>query len=210
MFTLLLSNAALAGDLTVSTPWPVNVYVDGAYRPYNPGTLTVGLGQLAAGQHRVDIADGNNAVLGSTMVSVPTVGLAALVYDGTFWMQPTAAAPVMMVQAPTFAAQPAAPAPEPVQQGPVAMDEAAFGRLLAQVRQASFADDKVAVVRAGCGRNHLTISQLTRLVKGMSFADDQLAAVDACAAKVVDPENAFELRGAFSFPSDVERALAHF
>lgn len=216
MFALFFPlHVALAGDLTVTTPWPANVYVDGALRQYIPGTLTVALGQLAPGQHRVDLTDANHAALGSTLVNVPPVGLVPLVYDGTLWMQqtvPVALPPLLVVQ-PVLIAAPIAPAPAPAPAAPaapVAMAADAFERMLAGVKQAAFADDRLAVVRSACGRNHLTIAQLTRVVKSLSFSSEQLSAVEACAAVVVDPQNAFELGAAFSFSSDRDAALSHF
>jgi hypothetical protein len=197
MLALLAICAALAGDLTVTTPWPVVVLVDGVPRPYLAGTLTVSVGNLV-GDHRVDVVNTAGQALGSTVVAVPAVGAAPLAFDGRMFHLQAVAVPAP------------APAPPPEPAAPKAMDEGAFARLLDAVKRASMSDDKVAVVESAAARNWFTVDQLSRLIRAMTFADDQVRITQVCAPKVVDPENAFSLGSAFTFSGDAERALAAF
>ena len=204
MLALLAPLAASAGDLTVTAPVPAIVVVDGVVRPFQPGTLTVALPGLT-GQHRVDVLDAAGRPLASTVVTVPAVGLAPLAWDGLGAFSLAAPAPIVLAAPPApVVVEPAAPA------GPVAMDEAAFGRLLQAVNKATYSDDKAGVVRTAVGRNWFTVDQVARLVRAQTYSAEQVEVAEMCASKVVDPENAFSLSEAFTYSSDAEQALSFF
>jgi hypothetical protein len=90
------------------------------------------------------------------------------------------------------------------------MSQNGFASLVGAVESGSYADDKLATVRAAASKNWFTIEQVGRLVDAMTYGSDQLTVVQICASRVVDPENAFALASHFTYSSDKEAALALF
>lgn len=201
----LLSSFAMAGELLVTTATPVVVKVDGTPLDYVPGTMVVQVSGMS-GIHRVEIASMSGQVLQSMNVNIPQQGGTGLVFDG----RTLALASAGVGGALAIVAPPPAPAPAPAPAAPTAMDEGKFASLVKAVQASAFGDDKVGAVRTAAAGNWFTIDQVGRLVDLASFGDDKVAIVSACRAKVVDPENAFQLGTHFSFSSDREKALAMF
>jgi hypothetical protein len=75
-----------------------------------------------------------------------------------------------------------------------------FAALRAAVEAETFSDAKLAVVRSARGR--LTVEQVGELLALFSFSADQLKLVEACKARLVDPENAPALASRFTFEAD--------
>jgi hypothetical protein len=83
----------------------------------------------------------------------------------------------------------------------VAIDERAFASLTAEVGRASFADDKLAVVRTAAATNYFTVAQVVQLMKLASFDDTRVEIAAALAPRVLDGDKWFEVYGALSFSS---------
>jgi hypothetical protein len=199
-----LCAAALAGDLVVSSVPPVHVYVGGQHFPPAPGSREVHLSQLD-GVYHVQLAGLDNMVVAETQVHVPWDGLRTLHFDGVSLVIGTPpAAPARIVYAPPPPPAPAAPA------APTAMEPGSFAALLQVVNGRSYGDDKVAAIRTAAAGNWFTIAQVARLIDTLSYGADKVAAVQACAPRVVDPENAFSLASHFSYGSDADQAMAAF
>lgn len=75
-----------------------------------------------------------------------------------------------------------------------------FSALRAAVEAETFSDAKLTVVRRSRGR--LTVEQLGELMSLFSFSGDQLALVEACKARLVDPEKAPTLASRLTFEAD--------
>ncbi len=102
------------------------------------------------------------------------------------------------------------PAVAEVPAAPMGMDPGAFAALRQQMQDASFSDDKHALLTTAVAHNTLTIDQLGQLLDAYSFDDDKVRAVEIAREAVVDPENAFRLGSHFSFSDDANRAQALF
>ena len=94
--------------------------------------------------------------------------------------------------------------------GPTAMDGSSFAALRTAVANESFSSDQVDLVRTAAAGNWFTIGQVGLLMNEVSFAWDKLAIAEACAPKVVDPGNAYQLNDFLSFSSDKEKVQALF
>lgn len=199
----LWAGLAFAGELYVTTSFPVHVWVDGNPVMFQPGTSSARFTGVS-GVHRVQVAGADNVLQAETQVQVPWDGVRTVTWDGVGLVITAPAGPqVVMLPAP-------APAPAPVPVGPTAMSQAAFSSLVAAVNSGSYSDDKLAAIRTAAAGNWFTIDQVGRLVDGLTYGSDQVTAVQICASKVVDPENAFALASHFTYSSDKESALALF
>lgn len=108
-----------------------------------------------------------------------------------------------------------AEAPEPAPRGagshgPQPMTDARFAALLAAMEAELGSDARLRVLEDAARGNHFLVAQTRRLIDGFPFPSDKLRAVEIAAPRVVDPENAFELTGAFGFESEKERVRALF
>ncbi len=201
---------AHAGDLVVTTITPVVVRIDGTAIDYVPGTMVAQVAGLQ-GVHKVEIHSVTGQALAQMNVSIPAQGGTALTWDGASLVVASAgmngATATVSVGVPA-AAPAAAPAPAP--EGPEAMDAGAFAKLIAAIDNASFSDDKLAVVRTAATKNWFSIDQVGQIVDHLNFGNHTVNAVGAVAARVVDPENAFQLSSHFDFSGDADKALAMF
>jgi hypothetical protein len=205
---LVWAMAARAGELYVASAVPVHVWIDGANVPFQPGTLTVRMSGTM-GVHQVQVGDGNGRLLAETQVQIPHDGVRTVTYDGvSLVITAPAPSPVVVMPMPIPSMPAPAPAPEPA--GPTAMSSQAYAGLVAAVRSGTYADDQLAAIRTAAGRNWFTVEQLGGLLDLMTYGSDQVKAVQICASKVVDPENAFALGSHFTYSSDKEAALALF
>ena len=89
-----------------------------------------------------------------------------------------------------------------------AMSENAFQTLYNNVKDESFADDKLSVIKVAAKRNGFKVSQLTRLLDLFSFADDKVACVNAVYPKIVDKKNAHQILNHFTFSGDKKKVEA--
>lgn len=101
---------------------------------------------------------------------------------------------------------PPSPSQQPRERRPRAMDEGAFGALAAAVKGEGFSEGQLGVVRQAATRNFFTVAQVKALIDLVSFSATKLGVLEAAAPRIVDPENAFAIHGAFTFSADKEQA----
>lgn len=106
---------------------------------------------------------------------------------------------------PEPAAPPAAPPPPP---GPKAMSADRFAKLLAQVKDNDFEDERNSVLRTAARANHFTCDQVGKLIATTDFADEKISALRILAPKIVDRENAHTLLTQFDFEDEKKQAEA--
>lgn len=151
-----------------------------AHPPYTAGSLS---------QFGVNVSAG----AGGVSVSAPGLNV-NINTGGGFGVTTT-------TQQPPPPQQPAAPQP---------IAEPQLQQLIQAVKDASFSDDQVSVIRTAASRNHFTCAQAVRLLEILSFSDAKVQAAQALKPAIVDPQNAFQLEAAFSFSSDKEQIRALF
>jgi len=93
----------------------------------------------------------------------------------------------------------------PLLSAALAMPGAAFPSFQHQVEDASFASDKLAILRTAASTNTFTPGQVATLIGEMSFASDQLSALEVLLPRMEagDPS---AILAAFTFSSDREAA----
>lgn len=79
-----------------------------------------------------------------------------------------------------------------------------FAELLAQVKDASFKDEKLGLVRTATRDNWFTADQAKRLVAQFDFKDSKVEAAVALHPRIVDKGNFFKVLSVFDFKSAKE------
>src|SRR5262249_2005684 len=87
---------------------------------------------------------------------------------------------------PTPAPVVAAPAPAPRHP---AMEDGAFGALVASVRSESFSAAQVTIIEQAATRNHFRAAQVKTLIDTVAFSATKLRVLELCAPHIVDGEN---------------------
>ena len=240
LMTLLTSSAdAGFGDSSASAtftglnPMQYVVLLDGQPLPYIPQLSGfVGVG-LAGGEHVFQMMTVTGQVVLQTGYGV-TAGVhedCAMTQQGASFVpscsraahppytvaslaQLGAAAPGSNINISTAgvgAPPPAAPpAPPPPPAAPAPIGESQLQQLIKAVKDASFSDDQVSVLKTAAARNHFTCAQVVRLLEPISFSDAKLQSIAALKSAIVDPENAFQLEAAMTFSGDKEKVRALF
>jgi hypothetical protein len=215
MLLSLLVASALAGDLHVHTESPVMVRVDGTPLDYAPGSMRVQVAGLT-GIHKVQISSMSGTELASMNVNIPaneTVnlhhgpgGLAVRAASASSSVSVSSSSSSMSLSVTTSSGgvQAAAAADKPT-----AMDAGHFAGLLASVKNESFSDDQLTLVRGAAG-NWFSIAQLGQLMDQLSMGDDKVAVASALSGRVVDPNNAHALNAHLSFSDDKDAVAALF
>lgn len=85
-----------------------------------------------------------------------------------------------------------------------AMSSAAFQNFLSSLKNESFADDKLRVVKITSNKSFFSVGQIKTVVEQFSFDEDRIEAVSLLYPKVVDEENAHLILDSFTFSSDKE------
>lgn len=81
------------------------------------------------------------------------------------------------------------------------ISDSALASLTQQIGQASFADDKLALVQSAAQYNYFTVAQVVQLMQLASFDDTRVEIAVALAPRVLDGDRWFEVYGALSFSS---------
>ncbi len=84
------------------------------------------------------------------------------------------------------------------------MTPEAFARLLKALEDASFSDEKYAIVKEAASKNYFTSKQVLEVLKRFDFESDRLKVAKLLYPRVVDPENFFVVYEAFTFSSSKE------
>lgn len=150
-------------------------------------TVSLGVGPFGAG---VVVSDGVDTVAVNAGVTVT---------------ETTSTTTVVQHGGPGYAPPPPPPAPVAV-----AMDERTFGSFLSTLDNATFSDDKHAVLRSTAANNWFSCDQLRRILEMYSHGSDKVEAVGIVRPSIVDPQNAFVINDSFSFSSDAQKAQAFF
>ena len=100
------------------------------------------------------------------------------------------------------------PPAKPKVKPPKAMAKKAFETLRTAVKSESFASNQLRVIRAAADHHYFSVKQVLRLLELVSFSDKKLKAIRALYPRIIDPKNAFQLHGAFTFESDKRKLRA--
>lgn len=84
------------------------------------------------------------------------------------------------------------------------MTAEAFARLLKALDDASFSDEKYAIVKEAASKNYFTSGQVLKILRKFDFEEDKLKVAKLLYPRVVDPENFFVVYEAFDFSSSKE------
>lgn len=98
----------------------------------------------------------------------------------------------------------------PVRPAGPTMDQTALDTLVAAVRDATFGDGQVDVLRTAAAHNKFTCTQVVQLLAPISSEITKVEAVEALEPAVVDPGNAHLVEAAFTFTTDKEKVRALF
>lgn len=107
---------------------------------------------------------------------------------------------------PSYPPPPPPPPREARPEPPRPMDEGAFRALVAAVKNESFSEGQIGVVRQAATRNYFRVGQLKTLIDLVSFSATKLRVLELGAPRLVDPEKAFGLDEAFTFTADKAKA----
>ena len=101
-------------------------------------------------------------------------------------------------------AEPVPPLPVVEPLGPIPMSPDQLRTLQGAVSGEAFGDSALGVLRDACRANHFTVGQAVTLVGLFDFGDDKVSAAAMLYPRLVDPENFYQVYGAFDFDSDKE------
>ncbi len=93
-----------------------------------------------------------------------------------------------------------APPPQPLPPRPATPAE--FARLQQSLRDATFREDHLRVIRSAAKAHSFTTAQVSELVKPLSFGEDQVEALATLHPRVIDPENFHTLYALLAHASD--------
>ncbi|MCY1021011.1 DUF4476 domain-containing protein [Pyxidicoccus sp. MSG2] len=115
-----------------------------------------------------------------------------------------------VAEAPPVGAVYPTPSPAPQPPPPPApvvrpIPDGQFKRLSEAVAKENFAEDKMRVLKMAAGDNYFLISHVGQLIEFFPFSQDKLTVVRELKPRILDPENGYQLYGAFSFSSDKKR-----
>jgi len=88
---------------------------------------------------------------------------------------------------------------------PAPMKDAAFAQLVEAIKQASFDDEKIAVVRHAAQSNWFRSAQVAAVMDLVSFDDGKIDAAVAMRPRITDPENSFVIFNKLAFDSSKEK-----
>ena len=94
------------------------------------------------------------------------------------------------------------------QMHPHAMRDKDFEMMVDIVKNASFNDKKIDVIRVACIGSYFSSRQCAQLLSLLSFDDDKVKALEVIAPRLVDMENADKIIKEFSFSSSKEKAVS--
>ena len=88
------------------------------------------------------------------------------------------------------------------------MDKTNFKNLLKQVKESSFEDGKITIIKTSASSNTFKVKQISKLMKEFSFSSGKLKLIKIVSGKIEDPRNRYNLIDNFSFDSDKDKARA--
>ena len=91
---------------------------------------------------------------------------------------------------------------------PRAMRDKDFEMMAGIVKNASFGDRKIDVIRVACIGSYFSSRQCAKLLSLLSFDDNKIKALEVIAPRLVDMENADNIIKEFSFSSSKDKAVS--
>ncbi len=161
-------------------------------------TVSVGVGPFGGG---VTVTEGSETVTVGMGLGAAGVTVTETTTTTTTTSTGTPGGVVVLQEAPPPA--PAEPVATPMASGP-------FNALLQRMDDASFSDEKHALLRTAVTNNWISCAQLRRILDTYDFGSDKLEAVQMSRDSVLDPQNAFVLDDAFDFSSEKKKAQSYF
>ena len=90
---------------------------------------------------------------------------------------------------------------------PRAMRDMDFDMMVGIVKNASFDDKKIDVMRVACIGSYFSSRQCAKLLSLLSFDDNKIKALEVIASRLVDTNNADDIVKEFSFSSSKDKAV---
>ena len=91
---------------------------------------------------------------------------------------------------------------------PRAMRDKDFEMMAGIVKNTSFDDKKIDVMRVACIGSYFSSRQCAKLLSLLSFDDNKIKALEVIASRLVDKNNADDIVKEFSFSSSKEKAVS--
>ena len=91
---------------------------------------------------------------------------------------------------------------------PHAMRDKDFEMMAGIVKNASFGDRKIDVIRVACIGSYFSSRQCAQLLSLLSFDNDKVKALEVIAPRLVDMNNADDIVKKFSFSSSKDKAVS--
>jgi hypothetical protein len=91
---------------------------------------------------------------------------------------------------------------------PRAMRDKDFDMMVGIVKNASFDDKKIDVMRVACIGSYFSSRQCAKLLSLLSFDDNKIKALEVIASRLVDKNNADDIVKEFSFSSSKDKAVS--
>ena len=91
---------------------------------------------------------------------------------------------------------------------PRAMRDKDFEMMAGIVKNTSFDDKKIDVIRVACIGSYFSSRQCAQLLSLLSFDDNKMKALEVIAPRLVDMENADKIIKEFSFSSSKDKAVS--
>jgi hypothetical protein len=98
------------------------------------------------------------------------------------------------------------PPPPPPQEGPRAIGPEHFQALLQAIAAEGFSEGKINVIQDAARMRWFRVAQVKEVLDQLAFSADKLNGLELLAPRLVDPQNSFEIFGAFTFSADKEKA----
>jgi hypothetical protein len=89
-----------------------------------------------------------------------------------------------------------------------AMRDKDFDMMVGIVKNASFDDKKIDVMRVACIGGYFSSRQCAKLLSLLSFDDNKIKALEVIASRLVDTNNADDIVKEFSFSSSKDKAVS--
>ena len=91
---------------------------------------------------------------------------------------------------------------------PRAIRDKDFDMMVGIVKNASFDDKKIDVMRVACIGSYFSSRQCAKLLSLLSFDDNKIKALEVIASRLVDTNNADDIVKEFSFSSSKDKAVS--
>ncbi|MBQ5662860.1 MAG: DUF4476 domain-containing protein [Bacteroidaceae bacterium] len=91
---------------------------------------------------------------------------------------------------------------------PRAIRDKDFDMMVGIVKNASFDDKKIDVMRVACIGSYFSSRQCAKLLSLLSFDDNKIKALEVIASRLVDKNNADDIVKEFSFSSSKDKAVS--